>query len=168
MLAFKNVFEPNHVTYFNKYGRLPAWTYTIGKYSADDVNPHAWDEINSLNESYFDIWKEFKDMGDCISKKPHVIYSQLTECFIDVEAILALFNTYSNRDDWVVYNGHEWKDYAQFESGSVLKALPLEGKFDFFAFKINKKKCLTFLQKTTSIKENGKLPLVGLYKLGVK
>ena len=168
MLAFKNVFEPNHVTYFNKYGRLPAWTYAIGKYSADDVNPHVWDEINSINESYFDLWKEFKDTGDCISKKPHVIYSQLTECFIEVEAILELFNTYPTRDDWVAYNGHEWKDYAQFESGSVLKALPLEGEFDFFAFKINKKKCLTFLQKTDSIKENGKLPLVRLYKLGVK
>lgn len=167
MLAFKNVFEPNHVTYFNKYGRLPTWTYAIDKMSSD-VNPHAWDEINSVQESYFDLWKEFNDMGDCISKKPHVIYSQLTECCIEIEAILELFNTYPNCDDWVVYNGHEWKDYAQFESGSVLKALSLEGKFDFFAFKINKKKCLTFLQKTDSIKENGKLPLVRLYKLGVK
>ena len=167
MLAFKNVFEPNHVTYFNKYGRLPTWKYATDKVSCD-VNPHAWEKISSVQESYFDLWKEFKDMGDCISKKPYVIYSQLMEFFIEIEAILELFNTYSNHEDWVVYNGHEWKNYAQFESGRVLKALPLEGKFDFFAFKINKKKCLTFLQKTDSIKENGKLPLGRLYKLGVK
>ena len=167
MLAFKDVFEPNHVTYFNKYGRLPLWTYAHDKVPSGD-NPHAWEKINSVQESYFDLWKEFNDVGDIISKKPKVIYAQLAECFIEVEAILELFNTYPNRDDWVVYNGHEWKDYAQFESGSVLKALPLEGKVDFFAFKINKKKCLTFLQKTDRIKENGKLPLVTLYKLGVK
>ena len=167
MLAFKNVFDPNHVTYFNKYGCLPQWTYAHYKVPSGD-NQHAWDAINSMQDSYFDLWKEFEDVGDCISKKPKVIYSQLTECLIEVEAILDIFNTYPNREDWVVYNGHEWKDYAQFESGSVLKALPLEGKLDFFAFKINKKKCLTFLQKTDSIKENGKLPLVRLYKLGVK
>ena len=151
MLAFKNVFEPNHVTYFNKYGRLPTWTYANNKVPSNGEAP-IWDEINSVQESYFEVWKEFNDMGDCISKKPHVIYSQLTECFIKVEAIFELFNTYPNRDDWVVYNGREWKDYAQFESGSVLKAFPLEGKFDFFAFKINKKKCLIFFKKKDSIK----------------
>ena len=160
MLVFNNVFERDSVTYFNKYGRLVDW---------QSKTPYA--ELKGFNESKWGIWKEVADsIGDNISKKPAVQYSKLTECYLQIDDLFTVFEILPDCNDWVMFNSREWKDYAHLEGidRPILRAIELTGEFDFFAFKINKKKTLTLIEKLDKVELEKGLPLVKLYKLGVK
>ena len=160
MLVFNNVFELDSVTYFNKYGRLVDW---------QSKTPYA--ELKGFNESKWGIWKEVADsIGDNISKKPAVQYSKLTECYLQIDDLFLVFEMAPDCNDWIMFNSREWKDYAQIEGidKPILQGIELTGEFDFFAFKINKKKILTLIERLDKVELEKGLPLVKLYKLGVK